>query len=313
LLLVFFFIAIGVSIRMPIPSYKSGVTEGFPFDENRLKQHVKTLSEDLIPRTCERPLELQRAAHYVKNQFLEWNADTELQTYNIGNRSFSNVVSTFGGDSERAIVVGAHYDAFAALPGADDNASGVAGLLELGRALSATHLDSRVILIAYACEEPPYFATDGMGSYFHANSIEANTVRLMISLEMIGYFSDGPDSQTFPIPGLSLLYPTTGDYAAVVGKIFTLDAARLKATINRETTIDAYSINAPTTIVGVDFSDHRNYWSLGVPAVMVTDTAFFRNPNYHTGSDTFDTLDYEKMRAIIQGVYSYVLKISEEI
>jgi len=275
-------------------------------NEDNLKQHVRVLSEELVPRTCELPLLLERSAQYVKEQFLEYNSNVYSQTYNVGENEFSNIVSSYGPETGGTIIVGAHYDAYARYPGADDNASGVAGLLELGRVLGTTPPDSRIVLVAYSCEEPPYFAGKGMGSYVHAKSVQSGEIKLMISLEMIGYFTGQPESQKFPVPGLSLLYPDRGNYVAVVGAVLSADAAKLKATINGHTNIEAFSINAPRSLPGVDFSDHRNYWSLNIPAVMVTDTAFYRNQNYHTAYDTFDTLDYNRMSEVVYGVYIHV-------
>ncbi len=135
----------------------------------------------------------------------------------------------------------------------------------------------------------------------------------MISLEMIGYFTEQADSQKFPIPMLSLLYPDQGNFVAVVGSLFSTDASSLKSTINKFTGINAYSINAPVSVPGVDFSDHRNYRALNCPAIMVTDTAFYRNHNYHTAADTHEKLDYEKMREIVFGVYVHVVELANRL
>jgi len=134
----------------------------------------------------------------------------------------------------------------------------------------------------------------------------------MISIEMIGYFSNEKNSQEFPLDFLSFLYPDKGNYIAVVGKMLTREASQLKATINKYTDIEALSINAPTSIPGVAFSDHLNYWALDYPAVMVTDTAFYRNFNYHTSGDTFDTLDYENMSEIVFGIFVHILELAKQ-
>jgi len=257
-------------------------------------------------------VELRHAASYIRNQLLKWNSKTVYQTYSHDNSEYSNVVSEFGPETEEVIIIGAHYDAFLNLPGADDNASGVAGLLELARLLSEADLKRRILLVAYACEEPPHFASEGMGSFVHANSLQDSNVLIMISLEMIGYFTDEKGSQKFPIPGLSLLYPTQGHYIAVVGELFSFHASRLKATINRVTELNAYSINAPASVPGVDFSDHRNYWLKNYPAIMVTDTAFYRNLNYHTKLDTYEKLNYKKMAQVVFGVYTYVVELANQ-
>jgi len=296
---------------MPLP-VKSIEDQSFEnIDLQALESHVRALSETYVPRTCTQAEKLKNAASYIRDQLLIWNSDTSFQTYTFDNSEYSNIVSEFGPDTEEVIVVGAHYDAFMALPGADDNASGVAGLLEMARLLSSKKLNRRVLLVAYACEEPPHFAGPGMGSFVHADSLQNHKILLMISLEMIGYFSNRDGSQQFPIPALGFLYPEQGNYIAVVGELFSLHAAKLKANINKVTELDAYSINAPASVPGVDFSDHRNYWQKNYSAVMVSDTAFYRNANYHTSADTFDTLNYEKMAQVVYGVYTYVVNLAE--
>ena len=151
-----------------------------------------------------------------------------------------------------------------------------------------------------------------MGSYVHANSIRDREIKLMISLEMIGYYTKRPKSQKFPVSALSLIYPKKGNFIAVVGKALDTHASALKATINTHTSVEAFSINAPASIPGVDFSDHRNYWPFNIPAVMVTDTAFYRNRNYHTSADTYDTLDYEKMKDVVYGVYLHIVNLAKK-
>jgi len=302
-------VALSYAVRMPMYTGREEFAVDFEVDSDRLERHVRVLSEELVPRTCENPEALESAANYIRDEFTQWNPDTSFQTYQLGDQTTANVVSSFGPDTKEIIVVGAHYDAFLNMPGADDNASGVAGLLELGRALSTVELNKKVQLVAYACEEPPYFSGPLMGSYVHANSLTTSDVKLMISLEMIGYFTQQPESQDFPVPYLSVLYPDRGNYIAVVGDMFSMEASRLKQSINKYTDLNAYSINAPASLPGVDFSDHRNYWELDIPAIMVTDTAFYRNKRYHTPQDTYDTLDYGNMKEVVFGVFAYVVDL----
>lgn len=304
----------GLSFLIRMPLYTTSVadrTMSFVSAEY-LALHVKALSEDYLPRTCTQAEKLHGAADYIKNEFDRWNSNTYYQNYQFGADKFSNVISEHGPDTEEVIIVGAHYDAYMALPGADDNASGVAGLLELNRLLSTADLSRRIVLIAYACEEPPHYAGSGMGSVVHAKSLEGKDVQLMISLEMIGYFTNEKRSQEFPVPLFSLLYPNCGDFIAVVGDIFTIEAVKLKTTINRVTGIEAYSINAPQSIPGIDFSDHRSYWAFDYPAIMVTDTAFYRNKHYHKRSDTFEKLNYVKMAKVVYGVYRHVITLANQ-
>jgi Zn-dependent M28 family amino/carboxypeptidase len=219
------------------------------------------------------------------------------------------VIALFGPQSPERVVIGAHYDGCGDTYGADDNASGVAGLLELAQLLGRETVPFQVELVAYTLEEPPFFATTGMGSHVHAKSLKEQGInlRLMISLEMIGYFSDEPGSQEFPVSPLKLLYPTKGNFISVVGhaaNIFT--TRKVKSAMQSASDLPVYSTNVPRMIPGVDFSDHRNYWIFGYDAIMITDTAFYRNRNYHTTGDTAEKLDYGKMAKVVDGVYKFV-------
>jgi Zn-dependent M28 family amino/carboxypeptidase len=178
-------------------------------DPVRLEAHVRKLAVDLSPRDVGHLENLDRAAAYIADELKQAGGAVSEQGYRVENRSYRNVIAHFGPDTPERIVVGAHYDAFSALPGADDNASGGAGLIELARLLGAQPPSMRVDLIAFSTEEPPYFGTTGMGSSVHAQSLrkENVSVRAMLSLEMIGYFSDERGSQHFPAGLLSILYP----------------------------------------------------------------------------------------------------------
>ncbi|WNO09531.1 M28 family peptidase [Teredinibacter sp. KSP-S5-2] len=304
--------SIGIVLLISRPTYVFSVddkTEEF-IDLEKLKEHVLHLSTTFVPRNSSNLEDLNSASEYIKNKLSETTKNVTYQEYNVGDRRYRNVIASFGPETEEVTIVGAHYDAYSELPGADDNASGVAGLIELGRLLNTVELKQQVLLVAYTLEEPPYFASENMGSFVHASSLEGKKVRIMISLEMIGYFSDKPDSQDFPISLLSLVYPNQGNFIAIVDKFKTNDAVGLKSSINKYTDLPAYSINAPINIVGIDFSDHRNYWHFGYPAVMVTDTSFYRNKAYHTEHDTYDRLNYKLMAKVVFGVFKYVQEIN---
>jgi hypothetical protein len=279
-----------------------------------LKHHVEILSQRFAPRDYRHPKNLDRTSQYIRNYFKKTGSHVYYQPFDVEGVTYRNVIAEFGPQSESITIVGAHYDAFSNDPGADDNASGVAGLLELARLLSDTPLDSKVILAAYSLEEPPFFTTDFMGSKIHAKSLKDQDikVKLMICFEMIGYFTDEPGTQIFPIPFLKLYYPTTGNYIAIVDKIFSANAGNLKRWIQKNMNIPAYSINAPKWLPGVDWSDHRSYWEYGYPAVMITDTAFYRNKAYHTINDTADRLDYDNMAQVVSGVYGYVVQLANK-
>ena len=232
----------------------------------------------------------------------------------IDSTEYKNIILQLGPSTADRIVVGAHYDAFGAFPGADDNASAVAGLIELAHLLDGKSLPIMVELVAFTLEEPPFFRTDKMGSAVHAASMKSEgiSIRMMISLEMIGYFSDDDNSQLYPLTLLKYFYPTTGDWIAVIGDLSSCGAVRsVKIPMAQATELPVYSFNAPPNLVpGIDFSDHLNYWNNDYPAVMVTNTAFNRNQNYHTLHDTADRLDYERMALVVEGVYEAVLALT---
>src|SRR5262245_14085662 len=279
-------------------------------DPARLEIHVRALSESFVPRDESHPENLDRCAAYIRREFEGAHARVSEQPFTVAGKTYRNVIARFGPETKDIVVVGAHYDAAGPLPGADDNASGVAGLLELARLLGARQLPIRVELVAYTLEEPPFFSFEQMGSAVHAKALkhEGAVVRVMFSLEMIGYFSDAPDSQRFPISALSLFYPTEGNFISVIGKMGAGTLVRkIKRAMAEATSLPVYSINAPRLIPGVDFSDHLSYWQEGYPAVMITDTAFYRNANYHTMWDTAERLDYRRMSQVGEAVYAAVI------
>lgn len=282
-------------------------------DPARLEAHVRKLAVDFSPRDINHLENLDLAAAYIASELTQAGGSISEQRYRVENRSFRNVIARFGPDTPERIVVGAHYDAFGALPGADDNASGVAGLIELARLLGAHPPALRIDLVAFSTEEPPYFGTTGMGSSVHALSLrkENASVRAMLSLEMIGYFSDERGSQHFPAGILSAFYPSTGNFIGVVGRVSDgLLARRVKSAMSEAAPLPVYSVSAPSVIPGVDFSDQLNYWHAGYKAVMITDTAFYRNVNYHTQRDTPEKLDYKRMAMVVEGVYAAVTDLS---
>jgi Zn-dependent M28 family amino/carboxypeptidase len=227
---------------------------------------------------------------------------------------YTNVIGTMGTDGAERVVVGAHYDVCGEQPGADDNASAVAGLLEVSRLLNpfASTLKYRVDFVAYTLEEPPFFGTPEMGSYVHAQSLHEDGVKVrgMISLEMIGYFTDEEDSQDYPLPLMKLFYPSKGDFIGVVGNFRSRALVKEVKGHMSAAPINVESLSAPAIVPGVNFSDHRSYWEFGYPAVMVTDTAFFRNPHYHRVSDVAETLDFDTMKEVVKGVAWTVLNLS---
>jgi hypothetical protein len=281
----------------------------------RLRSSVEMLATTLQPRDFDHPGGLDRAAAYIAAELREAGGRVHEQPFEVQGRTYKNVVALFGPETTERVVVGAHYDTEGARPGADDNASGVAGLLELARLLGEHPPPATVELVAYSLEEPPNFRTENMGSHVHAASLAAAKVRVraMLALEMIGYFSDASDSQQFPLGALRWLYPTSGNFITVVGRLGEGRLVRqVKRAMQAGGDLPVRSINAPAFVTGIDFSDHRSYWKQGYPAAMITDTSFYRNPNYHTDQDLPETLDYERMAQVVGGVDSAVRALAEQ-
>lgn len=230
----------------------------------------------------------------------------------MGDRTYRNVLATLGPETPERIVIGAHDDTAGDQPGADDDASGVAALLELARLLAAAPPPMRVELAAYTLEEPPAFGTAQMGSAVHARALAERgaKVRLMIAVEMIGSFSDAEESQHYPAV-VGWFHPSTANFIAVVGQWGQGAAVEeVEAGLRTGGAVPVETLTAPTFVTGVDFSDHRSFWAHGYPAVMVTDTSFFRNGRYHTAGDRADTLDYDRMAEVVKGLHCAVQAIA---
>jgi hypothetical protein len=236
-------------------------------DAKSLQQHVQFLC---LNRRAGAP-------EYIASELRASGGTVVEQPFVVRKQTYRNVIATFGPDDGKTplIVIGAHYDAFNDLPAADDNASGTAGLLELARLLGTAKFTRPVVLVAYANEEPPFFASENMGSFIHAASIAQRRVDAMICLEMIGYFGH---EQAWHSWVLSMLYPNDGNFIGVTGGWNDRSLARfVKRAINGAGEVDAVSFTGPHEML--DASDQRNYWSRGWRAVMITDTAYERNLN----------------------------------
>ncbi len=271
----------------------------------RLARHVRMLAGELPPRGHDNIEGLQRSAEYIWNMFAASGGRVSEQSFLVEGQIHKNIRLELGPETGERLIVGAHYDTAHGLPGADDNASGVAGLLELAGILGRHPPATKVELVAFTLEEPPYFRTRYMGSSVHATWLAQQGLkpRLMLALEMIGYFRDEPGSQQYP-PLVNFLYPDQGNFIALVSYFGQFSLTRkAKRAMRAASDLPVYSINAPRLLPGVDFSDHANYWDHDYPALMITDTAFYRNPHYHRAGDTPDTLDYGRMAQVVLGVY----------
>lgn len=313
LLLIVWFLVTQPILFKPVLTTTPEVSAGI------LESHVRTLSE-VLPRRSGNQTSLEPTVYWIEEQLKPYG-NSYRQSYKVEEETFHNIFIDFGPmvkhPSKDIIIIGAHYDTAHGFPGADDNASAVAALIELAKLLSKDQdkLGSRVQLAFYSLEEPPYFRTEAMGSFVHASHLKqtGENVRLMIALDMIGYFSDEENSQHFPFPLMDKVYSDKGNFIAIVGNLTNISSVRkVKKGFLSGTKLPVYSINSPAFITGIDFSDHLNFWHYGFPAVMITDTSFNRNIHYHTEQDTAEKLDYEKMAEVLKGIYQTVLTISNQ-
>jgi Zn-dependent M28 family amino/carboxypeptidase len=259
----------------------------------------------VFPRTYRHPESLDRVAALARRAFEEAGAAVSEQVFTAEGRTYRNVVARMGPAEGDIVVAGAHYDACGELPAADDNASGVAVLLEVARLLRGAPLARRLELVAYTLEEPPFFGGPQMGSAVHASSLARSGARVVaaLSLEMLGCYRDEPGSQQYPVPGMGLVYPRRGNFVAVVGRLGESRLTRrVKRAMRASSELPVVSMNAPRGVPGADLSDHASYWAQGFPALLVTDTAFYRNERYHTERDLPETLDYRRMALAADGV-----------
>ena len=299
---------LGILVTGPVVVLQPRLEFNIEPSADRMRTAVTRLCNDFGTRDYRHPETLMVAAEWIGSELEAAGLQVSFQDYELREGVFRNVVGFRPGAAEDApaIVIGAHYDAYGGFPGADDNASGVAVLLELARTLPDSAPRFGQYFVAFSTEEPPFFGTDDMGSFRFAGKLvdEGVDVSLMIALDMVGYFSDQPGSQSMPLSILKLLYPSKGNFLAVTANLKNgVSIRRVKQGIKAVRELPVHSFRAPGGFAGVDLSDHLSFWKLGFPAVLVTDTSFHRNPNYHQAGDTPDTLDYDTMVKVVLSLH----------
>lgn len=302
----------GVSWREPLP----------PLDDSdraiaqRLESHVKTLCSNPAGRNFVEKQELKAAKQYITEQFQSSGYQVSYQDYQLSGETFSNieVQLTGTGKPDEIVIVGAHYDAVIGSQGANDNGSGVAALLELANMLRDRQFSRTLRFVAFTNEEPPNFMTADMGSNHYAkrSAVEKENIVAMISLETIGYYSDESGSQHYP-PPLGFFYPDKGNFIAFVGNLRSRSLVTRSLQLFREyATFPSEGIAAPSIIPGISWSDQWSFWKQGYQAIMITDTAPFRYPDYHSPRDTPDKVDYEKMVYVVKGMKKVIETLLED-
>ncbi len=272
--------------------------------EPRLRAHVEHLATTIGSRSSRTPEQLQAALDYLVAQ-LEDHGVVQREVFTGGGQIFTNLVFEVVGTErpEEVVVVGGHYDCVPTTPGADDNATGTAAALELALYFAARPAKRTLHFVFFSNEEPPFFQTESMGSLVHARALREADVNVitMFSLEMLGFYSDAPDSQELPL-GLSGLFPTTGNFIAFVSDVESNEQLQAAYEAFSESGFPAERLPAPSNLREAGFSDHWSFWQLGYPGIMVTDTAFLRNPHYHEPTDTPATLDFPRYAQVVEGL-----------
>lgn len=282
----------------------------------RLRAHVAMLASTIGERNSPHYDGLERARFYIADQLRAAGYEPRFQTFEHQGKKFHNVEATLGpvGGETASVVVGAHYDSVAGSPGANDNASGVAVLIELARLLRGRALGSPLRFVAFVNEEPPYFNSgEGMGSveYVRALQREQHQVSSMLSLETVGMYSDAPASQKYP-PLVGSFYPDRGNFIGFVGDLSARSLMqRVLDTFRRASDLPSEGAALPSFVPGVSWSDHRSFSAAGIAAIMVTDTAPFRDPHYHLASDTPERLNYDNMARLTLGLVPVIEELAD--
>ena len=261
-----------------------------------LKRIVSVLAEDIGERNLKQYDSLNRAKNFIIDYFESNGFSPEENIYTVDGKEVSNIIAEVRGfdEPDEIIVLGAHYDTAIDTPGADDNATGVAGLLEIFRLLSKFRFRKTIRFVAFTLEEPPFFSTELMGSMQYASLCKENNdnIELMICLEMIGYGSK-KIKQEIPINNSNGRYPPCGDFLAVVSFSSMHKYINYwKRVYNSFSKHKIFDLAGPASVSGISLSDHSSFIKMGFPAIMITDTGFYRNKNYHTPGDLYNTINF---------------------
>jgi Zn-dependent M28 family amino/carboxypeptidase len=280
-----------------------------------LREDVRVLAEVVGERNLRHPDALAAAADFIDVSFVHAGYEVHRQRFEATGFASDNLEAEVRGATlpNEIVVVGAHYDTVSGSAGADDNASGTAALLALARAFGQRQVRRTLRFVAFTNEEPPYFQTDQMGSLVYARACRAKREPIvgMLSLESLGYFSDEPGSQSYPFP-FGLIFPPVGDFVAFIADPASDELlTRAVGTFRHASTVRSQGAALPAIVPGVGWSDHWAFWKAGYPAVMVTDTAPFRNPNYHRQSDVRATLAYDRLASVVTGLEAVVADLAD--
>jgi Peptidase family M28 len=270
-----------------------------------LRASVQKLAGEIGERNMWHYVQLNAAADFIENSFSRAGFHPRRDSYELRGQACHNIEVEIPGTRPEILLIGAHYDSVFGSPGANDNGSGVAATLALARRFAGAKTKHTLRFVAFVNEEPPYFLSDEMGSFIYAGRCKTrgDKISTMISLETIGYFSDAANSQTYPSPGLGIFYPKVGNFIGFVGNVHSRALLRrVIGLFRKHAKIPSEGAALPSFIPGVSWSDQWSFWRNGYPAIMVTDTAPFRYPYYHSANDTPDKLDYDRFTLVVRGM-----------
>jgi hypothetical protein len=303
-------------VAVPGASYHGALKPLTP-DENllagNLRKHVAAIASR--EHNFFKPAELEAAAQYIEKTLAGLGYAVATQRFPSGPSEVRNIEVEVQGSARASevVIVGAHYDSVLGAPGANDNGSGVAAVIELVRLFRGSNPARTLRFVTFVNEEPPFSHSDAMGSRHYARRARerGETIVAMFSLETIGYYSDAPGSQRYPFP-LGFFYPSTGNFIAFVSNLSSRSLLHEAiASFRRHAGIPSDAVAAPAWIPGVDWSDHWSFWKEGYPALMVTDTAPYRYPHYHTSEDTPDKVDYERAARVVTGLQGMLRELAQ--
>lgn len=296
-------------IRMPNKTYAgslSPLTNEQWTIRDAIRYDLELLAGEIGERNIQQYTNLCAAADFIQLSFEQAGYEVKRQSYEVAGRTCYNIEVEISGNvkANEIVIVGAHYDTVFDCAGANDNASGVAALLALARAFSGKEISRSLRFIAFVNEEPPFFQSGMMGSMVYAKRCRERCEKIvaMLSLETIGYYSEQPNSQHYPFP-VGFFYPSTGNFIAFVGNISSRGLVRkVVESFRHQVQFPSEGGAWPGIITGVGWSDHWSFWQVGYPAIMITDTALFRYPYYHSAQDTPDRIRYDHLTRVVDGL-----------
>jgi hypothetical protein len=305
-------------IQMPGESYRGELpplTQKEVALRDALQRDVEKLGSEIGERNFLHYKELMAAADFLDASFANAGYKVQRQGYTIDNQTYYNLEVEIPGTqrADEIVIVGGHYDSVSGSPGANDNGTGAAATLELARLFAGKKPERTLRFVEFVNEEPPFFFSEGMGSLVYASRCKqrSENVVAMLSLETIGYYSDKIGSQRYPLPQLSSIYPLQGNFISFIGNVASGSLVRdVVASFRRHTKFPSEGTALPNEITGVSWSDQWSFWQQGYPGIMVTDTAPFRYPYYHTSNDTPDKVNYESLARVVAGLEYAIADLS---